>query len=78
MNTLDFIHSEDRDEYAVYLNGIFDDTLFSIVAEDLDNYSEGEYMQVRLQHANEPLEAYLRVHEEWPTRLRIVRDLMES
>ena len=78
MDYLDYIISVERGQTAVYFNGVLDDTIFHLAVDDFRNYAETDYIQVRIQEANDALEDYLRVHDDWPHRLKAARDIMEN
>lgn len=76
--SIDIFYSPDQDQYAIYLDGLFEETIYLLTTEDFLAYGADEYMQLRVANANEALEAYLDIHGDWPGTIRQVRNVMEA
>ena len=79
MRKIDFLEVQSRDEIAVYVDGLFVETIYHLSPDDGDLYGDaGEYNYVRHTKANEAFEQYLGIHDDYPTKLRLVQDIMEG
>ncbi len=80
MRKIDLLEVHSRDEIAVYVDGLFVETIYHLSPDDINLYGDaGDFSLVRSTIANEAFEMYLDIHDgDYPTKFRLVQDIMEN
>lgn len=79
MRKIDLLEVHSRDEIAVYVDGLFVETIYHLSPDDVNLYGDaGDFSLVRSTIANEAFEQYLDIHDDYPTKFRLVQDIMEN